>query len=296
MFDEQSLIERVDSLTQPLVPRPTDTPARLESVPDIRAVLFDVYGTLVISASGDIGLSADAARSDAFLDAWGAAGMDSALLPPGFDGPARLKEMILADHERVRARGIDHPEVDILELWQQLVSEVSGGDTEPTSDAQLRRLALEYELRTNPVWPMPDLAKTLDALSHRGLVLGIVSNAQFYTPLMLAAFLGRSVEEAGFDPRCCSWSYRQRVAKPSTAVYRPALEGLGTYHDIVPEEVLYVGNDMRNDVWPAQRHGCKTVLFAGDARSLRLRSDDANLVGVAADRVVHTLPQIINLL
>jgi len=33
-------------------------------------------------------------------------------------------------------------------------------------------------------------------------------------------------------------------------------------------KTLYVGNDMLNDIWTATEAGCRTVLFAGDQRSL----------------------------
>jgi putative hydrolase of the HAD superfamily len=56
--------------------------------------------------------------------------------------------------------------------------------------------------------------------------------------------------------------------------------------------VLYIGNDIRNDIWPADRLGCRTALFAGDARSLRLREDDERLSDVKPDRVVTALGQI----
>jgi putative hydrolase of the HAD superfamily len=49
---------------------------------------------------------------------------------------------------------------------------------------------------------------------------------------------------------------------------------------------------MRNDIWPAAAAGCQTVLFAGDARSLRLRADDPDVAGVVPDRVIIELAQI----
>jgi putative hydrolase of the HAD superfamily len=129
-------------------------------------------------------------------------------------------------------------------------------------------------------------------LRGRGLVLGIVSNAQFYTPLMLEGFLDSSLDDLGFDAECCAWSYRLLEAKPSTRIYEEALAGLERVHGIEPSEVLYVGNDLRNDIWPASLTGCRTALFAGDARSLRLREDDPRCTGVVPDRIVTDLRQI----
>jgi putative hydrolase of the HAD superfamily len=286
--DEALLIERIRSLASPLEPEPTNCEPQLTPLGGIRAVLFDIYGTLVISGCGDIGLTAAAQRQRPFLDAWRAAGLDTKGIPPDFDGPAALTAQTRAAHARSRAAGVDYPEVDILDIWRRVLDALAINCAPPT----LRLLAVEYELRTNPVWPMPGLSRVIATLAARGLVLGVVSNAQFYTPLTLQAFLGRPMDEAGFDPRCCAFSYREGIAKPATEVYTPALAGLREHHGIAREAVLYIGNDMRNDVRPAHALGCPTALFAGDARSLRLREDDPLLRDISPDRVVTSLTQL----
>ncbi len=272
------LVGRIRYLSTPLEPIPTDVAPRLDPLRGIRAVLFDVYGTLVISASGDIGPAGERDTTSAFAAALEAAGIAA----PTNVGPARLEQAIRAFHAQRKAAGTEFPEVDILDIW---------GHVLPSQD-HLARLAVEYECRVNPVWPMPGLGRLLENLRRRPLVLGIVSNAQFYTPLMLEGFLGAPLTDLGFDAACCAWSYRLLEAKPSTRIYEVALAGLDQVHGIVPNEVLYVGNDLRNDIWPASLIGCRTALFAGDARSLRLREDDPLCSGVVPDRVVTALWQI----
>lgn len=276
---QRDLISRIKELSGPLQPRPTNAAPRIEPVPGIRAVLFDIYGTLVISASGDIGLAGERDEKSAFVAAREAAGIESGRTA----GPKMLRDAIRKAHSERKTAGVDHPEVDILSIWSTLL---------PTEADRLPRLSVEYECRVNPVWPMAGLAECLSELKRRGLVLGIVSNAQFYTPLMLEAFLGASLADLGFDPGCCAWSYRLLEAKPSTRIYQNALCSLKERHGIASDEVLYVGNDVRNDIWPASLTGCQTALFAGDARSLRLREDDPRCAHVQADRVVTDLRQI----
>jgi putative hydrolase of the HAD superfamily len=278
--ERQDLIRRIRALSSPLSPRPTNAEPVLGPLSGIRAVLFDIYGTLVVSASGDIGLAGEQDEESAFRAALAAAGLER---PVGV-GPHDLKADIRAFHAERRAAGVEYPEVDILTIWKSVLG--SGENPE--------RLAVEYECRVNPVWPMPGLAELLSAIRGRGLVLGIVSNAQFYTPLMLEAFLGAPLPELGFDPECCAFSYRLLEAKPSTRIYREALEGLERGHGISSGEVLYVGNDVRNDIRPAAEVGCRTALFAGDARSLRLRKDDPTCTGVRPDRVIIELGQIVS--
>lgn len=286
------LVGRIRYLSTSLEPRPTDVAPKLDSLPGIRAVLFDVYGTLVISTSGDIGLARERPGERDPAGAFAAALEAAGIRAPATAGPARLEQAIRAFHARRKAVGTEFPEVDILAVWEEILGgEVLGGEI-PTSRDQFARLAVEYECRVNPVWPMPGLAQLLADLHRRPLVLGIVSNAQFYTPLMLEGFLGAPLADLGFDAECCAWSYRLLEAKPSTRIYQVALAGLDRVHGITPSEVLYVGNDLRNDIWPASLTGCRTALFAGDARSLRLREDDPRCAGVVPDRVVTALSQL----
>ena len=53
-----------------------------------------------------------------------------------------------------------------------------------------------------------------------------------------------------------------------------------------------VGNDVRNDLLGARAAGLRTALFAGDARSLRLRRDDPRSAAVCPDLVLTHLSQL----
>ena len=197
---------------------------------------------------------------------------------------------------RRRDEGIEFPEVDIVAVWRRVVGKLFKPEMNAAfSDAQLRRLAVEYECRTNPVWPMPGLRATLNTMRAAGRQLGIVSNAQFYTPLMFRALLDASPEALGFDPRLCAWSYEALQGKPSVALFQQVLNTLAAAYDIKPQQTLYVGNDMLKDIWPASQLGFKTALFAGDLRSLRLREDDERCRGLRPDLVIEHLSQLAEL-
>ncbi|WP_286292674.1 HAD family hydrolase [Methylomarinovum tepidoasis] len=275
------MIARIRALSRPLEPLPTAIEARLPRLAQVRAVLFDIYGTLFVSAAGEIGVGLAVDSDQAFAEALAAVG-----LPPR-GSSALLTAAIQAEHARKRAAGIDYPEVDIIAIWQAVLAEL--GLQAPLEMA--RRLALEYELRVNPVWPMPDLAETLAWLAGRGYLMGIVSNAQFFTPLLFPALVGKSLEELGFLPELCLFSWRLGVAKPSTRPFEAALTAL-VRHGVGAGEVLYVGNDIRNDIRPSVQVGMAGGLYAGDARSLRLREDDPGCRDVEPTCIFKTLSQI----
>lgn len=284
--------DTIRRLSQPLEPIATGYPPFLDKLPGIRALLFDIYGTLFISGSGEVGTARTSAREDAFAEALATIG----LAPTGSIHPALQFSFDLIEqrHAAGREQGIEYPEIDILEIWdlvlQRLLQDGAIPHT-PYNPADLKRLAVEYEARTNPVWPMPDLADCLDGIAEVHLPMGIVSNAQFYTRELFPAFLGRPANKCGFVPDLQVYSYEQGHAKPGEAIYCVAAEQL-VERGIAPSETLYVGNDMLNDIAPAHRVGFRTALFAGDSRSLRLRVGDPRVGEIRPDLVVTRLPDL----
>ncbi len=129
------------------------------------------------------------------------------------------------------------------------------------------------------------------ALRLAGFQLGIISNSQFYTPLLFPALVDQSLETLGCDPKLSFLSFEHRHAKPGAYLYELARNALEPY-GIAATQTLFVGNDMRNDVAPAAGVGFRTALFAGDQRSLRLRLEDADVARITPDIVVTQLNQI----
>ena len=276
------------------------TPAPVEG---IRAILFDIYGTLFVSASGDVGTALSEGENDRFTEAFAEAvphlvGMRARAR----DLPAELGESaseayfnaISRAHAASRRAGIDYPEVEIRHIWQEACDELTSAGFlfRQPDPAEIERLALSYELRSNPVWPMPEAARTLGELATAGYRLGIVSNAQFFTPLLFPALMGAEPQDLGFDPGACTFSFAQGVAKPSSRLFDEPLRHLRDSHGITPAEILYVGNDMRNDILTAGRAGCRTCLFAGDRRSLRLRGGDREAADITPDAVIRSMSEL----
>lgn len=295
---QTSLIQSIRENSRPLAPEPTRVNPQLPRLDNIAAVLFDIYGTLLISASGDVG-TAMAMDNTAALEA--ALRKTNLSANPGAAaarGAELLLDSIHTTHAKLRKNGIEHPEIDIRTTWEDVFARLAGEELiTSVPDAETRlRFAVEYESRVNPVWPMPGAAETLAALRNNNIHLGIVSNAQFFTPLLFDALLEKSVAELGFDKQLCSWSFQQLEAKPSTNIFRKPLRTLREKWGIEANSVLFIGNDMRNDIAPAAACGCRTALFAGDARSLRLRVGELGNTASDPDAILTRLTQLTKIL
>ena len=275
--------QQIDAYIVPLTVIPTSRQRSGAIDGVIQCVLFDIYGTLFISGSGDIGITAKRARQTGaiarLIDKYRIAMTADALLDA-------LYAAIAQKHHAKRRRGVDFPEVVIEQIWKEMLT-LDRIET-------IRQFAAEFELIVNPVYPMPHLNHTLADLATRGCFMGIISNAQFYTPLLFEWFLGSRPEKLGFSEELIFYSYRYGHAKPSSFMFDRAIEALDA-RQISPETVLFVGNDMKNDIYPARRAGMKTALFAGDSRSLRMRCEDPCCRDLTPDIVITDLIQLTDL-
>jgi putative hydrolase of the HAD superfamily len=265
---------------RPLKPIPTGVKPAGRLGQKIACVLFDIYGTLFVSGSGDIGTEAQKdppkKQVTALFEKYAVAESFVTLRQ-------KLTAAVKNHHARSRARGIDFPEVRIEDIW--------AGVLNVDDKEKMKCFAVEYEAIVNPVYPMPHLAQVLQALKTTGVCLGLVSNAQFFTPYLFEWFLGQTPAQLGFEPDLAVFSYQHGVAKPSQALFEKTLNPLKG-HDISLEKVLYVGNDMLNDIYPATKLGFQTALFAGDKRSLRLRTDNSRCQKLVPDITITDLRQL----
>ena len=283
------LVTFISSHSYPLDPVLPDLPTEL--VPRVgrhlplapRAVLFDVYGTLFLSGSGDISIASEDQSTHPFRRA-----LEHVDTQPS---AALTREVSIAyhntiaeDHASAAASGEAYPEVDILSVWRRAVG------TLHLTDDDLQRLAVAYETFANPTWPMPGAATLLHAAAGV-FTIGIVSNAQFYTPLLFPALLGETINDFGFATQAVAFSWKRRVAKPDARLFDSPLAYLSD-RGIDSSRVVYVGNDMLNDVAAARSRGCMTVLFAGDTRSLRLRTGDPRVESILPDSIVRSLTDL----
>ncbi len=248
---------------EPMDPNPTQVLPKINRLANIRAVIFDIYGTLVISGSGDVGSADPAGQDSRIVDSIAAVGFRSESMPNAADLVRKIQQL----NEDRRSDTCHYPEVDVVEAWRQILRE----HQIELATNQVVELAAEYESRANPTWPMPGARELLSRLKGSGLSLGIVSNAQVFTiPLVKDLTVQRGLAAAGFDLDLCVFSNRYRHAKPGPRLFDVLRTGLAK-RGIKPAEAIYVGNDMLNDVWAASQAGLRTAWFAGDKRSCRAR-------------------------
>ncbi|MDR3011769.1 MAG: HAD family hydrolase [Chitinispirillales bacterium] len=272
-----------------LIPRKLK--GKFQQLKGMRAVVFDVYGTLVNYWRP--GFEDRPCREDLLLQAFSEISamfeMDGTLtkMNPA-DPPARTLNdfyngLIALNHQKSVGEGIEFPEVRLDEVWSVIVMMLkrNGYDAEArfpggaaasasTMAAEFARyLAYTYNFLSMGRTLYPEVASALKKMKGGNITLGILSDAQLYTPIDLTLLLreqsGGTIDDYNemFDADLTFFSYQYGYVKPSDILFRKLFDALYEYH-ITPAQTVFVGNDLATDIKPAAALGMRTALFCGD--------------------------------
>lgn len=289
------LHQRFKKLSKPLSAQPTAVEPHLIKLHGVKVIAYDFYGTLFISGVGDIGVDDGNLGPDIFLDILKGARIEIKSSGAADKGFKIYNTVVHRFIEKLKADGIEYPEPDIRKVWSEVLKIMkSEGHVQFDDDPALfERISVEFEARINPVWPMPGVKETLLYFKKLGVPQGIISNSQFYTPVVLEALTETSLTGLGFNKNLLHWSFEEKMKKPGLSFYKNYLKKLEKFQPgLKAEDVLYIGNDMLKDVWPAHTVGMRTALFAGDTRSLKWRADDPRCKNLKPDLIITELSQL----
>lgn len=252
-----------------------------------RVVLWDVYGTLLISTVGDLEQRLAKKESpEPYFDALQKAGFNIAH-PAG--NPAEVFHQLIAeDHERSKSRGLHQPEVVIEDIWQRLIERILPGQW--ATPLQARFISVYFELNTNPSCLREEAGEIIEELHRLGYAQGILSNAQFYTGVILRHALGEGIWSL-LHPELLFWSYQMGVAKPDPAPFSRARAMLK--RKAVPSShVIMIGDNYANDIIPAKQWGWRTIQLTASGNSPACPSADSQ----SADYHCESLNQVYEVL
>jgi len=172
-----------------------------------------------------------------------------------------------------------YPEFDVVELFREFIKQrvFEPGVIPPEKLKWLPVfLAEAYRgISRNRLQLYPGVLEVLNDLRPR-YKLAVISDAQsaWCLPEMHAVGI-----DGYFDAVIVSGDFGYR--KPDSRLFSAALTAL----EVVPENVLFVGNDMYRDVYAAQRQGIKTVFFSSNQGSKQEE-------GVKPDYIIYQFSEI----
>ena len=215
---------------------------------DIRAVAFDVNGTLVRILTDD-GME-QIFRSIAHF-----------LTYQGIDLHRHQVRDLYFEHmkEQRQASPEEHPEFDAVGIWRSILQAHLTEFTRALPAEKLEQMPLFLAEMYRGISRCrlrlyPHVREVLDVLRER-YPLAAVTDAQ-------SAYARAELHKVGlldyFDPIVVSGDHGYR--KPDRRLFQLALDRMG----VAAEHALYVGNDMHRDIFGAQEAGMTTVMVESD--------------------------------
>jgi FMN phosphatase YigB (HAD superfamily) len=290
----------------PPEPDPVKAKPHLVCLPEVRAVLWNVYGTLLNIAGGELwfehpqafvmSVALDKAIQE--FKMWG-----SMSRKPGQPSEylQQLYAQVLIEQRTVPGGSERYPEVSSERLWEALIKKLLQKDYKfdagfyGSLNEFSRKVAYFFHASLQGTACYKGAAGALRYVAEAGLSQGLLADGQCFTLVQLQRGLAPEDPEARLEDLLTDGltvlSHEARAKKPSDRLFRQALNALSE-RGIAPNQVLHVGSRLQQDLVPARRLGMRTALFAGDRASLQATPEQLNLPASRPDVLLTKLKQI----
>jgi FMN phosphatase YigB (HAD superfamily) len=289
----------------PEIERPSAKP-HLVHLPDVRAITWSVYGTLLAIGGGELYFE----HPNAFVmevalgkiiqefKMW-----DKMSRKPGkpSDHLKQIYSQVLTEQRALGGAVERYPEILADRLWEACIKKLL--KNEYTWDAGFygalnefsHKMAYFFHSSLQGITSYPGAVSALRHVKGSDFCQGLIADTQCFTLLQLQRCLARQDPAVQIqdliDPELCACSHELRVRRPAERAFRHVLSALGK-HGIDPPQVLHIGSDIARDVVPAKRLGMKAGLFAGDKASIHATSKQLKEPVSRPDVLLTELTQI----
>lgn len=314
----QSLAEYAEWLAErnlrwPAPPKfePVNAAPYIKPLADIKAVAWDIYGTLLRITDGELMfVHPQAVRMEIALDKtiqefnmW-----QSMSRKPGAPWEYML-QMYERAYDELRLQGSGRKgelvEIDAAKIWRKILDKLDKNDFRydvgqyGDFDEFSEKIAYFFHSALQGVEAAPSAAATLTMISDAHLPQGLIADAQGLTQTQLLRGLhaqGTLADRAvWFDRSLVTLSYLEGVRKPSKSLYVTAATRF-QQRGIRPENVLFISSRLREDLIVAKAAGFRTALYAGEKLSLSATASDLRDPTTKPDRLLTQLPQLRDIL
>ena len=278
----------------------------LKPIAGIRAVTWNVYGTLLRISDGDLLFQhPQAIRMEVALDKtiqefnmW-----NSMTRKPGKPWEyLLLKYQHVLDELKMASSGRkgDVTEVNSAHVWRKLLGMLDKKDYEYDQsfygdlNELSEKVAYFFHSALQGIEASEDALQGLRTLQSGGLKQALLADAQPFTIIQLI----RSLEQQGtmpdqglFAPALSTYSCVEGVRKPSKTLYLRAVDRFVKL-GIQPDQILHVSSRVREDLAIAKSLGMRTALYAAEKLGLQAAPEDLKDPSTKPDRLVTSVSQV----
>lgn len=306
-------LQEKPGLIWPRPPKPVPLKATpfLKPIPAIKAVAWEIYGTLLTIDLGKlVQLHSQELRMQIALQKtidefhmW-----YSMSRKPGQPWEYMLRQYTTVLEELQMAgakRKGDYPEVNSARVWNKLLDRLQRNeyaydeDFFGDLDALAIKVAYFFHASLQGVAAAPAACETLKTLTMMGIRQALVADAQPFTTAQLSETLRSQSHFEGtsevFASSLSTLSCEEGLRKPSLTFYEHAASRLRNA-GIAPDRVLYVTHRLRDDIAGAKKVGFRTALLAADANCCSVTQEDMRDPALKPDRLLTEIAQVLEII
>lgn len=295
---------------QPLAPVPVKATPSCQPLAGIRAVLWDVYGTLLRVTEGrfrilpeqEIRLQVALDKTIHEFNMW-----NYLYRKPGPPWQS-LIGIYCSTVERMQMRAVaagDTPEVNLVDVWAGLIIKllekdypIDEGRYGPP-EAFAEKVAYFFHCSLQGLSARDAAAEVARYITEVGYVQGCLADGQSFTSLQLQRCLSQQAElpslAALFRPAALVYSSEFGVRKPSGTLFQAAVARLAG-QGISADQILHVSCRLQSDLIPARKAGMKTALLVAEKDGLEVAKELLRDPATRPDRLLTDLEQLRELL
>ena len=305
------LAERDLRWPAPPKPDPISATPSIGPLDGIRAVIWNIYGTLLRITDGDllfqhpqrIRMEVAIEKTIQEFNMW-----NSMIRRPGKPSDYFLPKYLNAVQEEPLTSGNrkgDIPEINAAQIWMNMIGllarkeysydESFYGDLEE----YVQKIAYFFHASMQGANAAGNALRTLMSIADAGYRQAALANAQCFTLVQLTQALRaqgtmHDVTEL-FADSLNILSYEWGIRKPSLSLYAQMILRVNEL-EIEPNQVLLVGTRVQDDLAVAKSCGFRTVLYAAEKTSLQATADDLKNPTTRPDRMITDLIQLRDIL
>ncbi len=307
-----NLLGERSNLIFPKAPRrkPIKATPAIKPIPEIKVVLWSVYGTLLSIDSGrllhqhhqELRMQIALQKTIEEFKMW-----QSMSRKPGQPWVYLLQQYNgLIEDQRIAAtaRKGDSREVDSAVVWARMIEKLKRNEYQWDEgyygglEEVAVKVAYFFHAMLQGTEAFEGCAETLARLQQAGIRQGLLDDAQQFTLAQLVYQLKRQGADgnlaAFFSPELSALSYQLEIRKPSPSLYQAAATRCSA-RGFTPEQVLYLTNRLTDDLGMAKKVGFRTGLMVVDEACTELTTADLKTPEFRPDRLLTDMRQVLDI-
>ena len=307
-----NLLGERSNLIFPKAPRrkPIKATPAIKPIPEIKVVLWSVYGTLLSIDSGrllhqhhqELRMQIALQKTIEEFKMW-----QSMSRKPGQPWVYMLQQYNgLIEDQRIAAtaRKGDCREVDSAVVWARMIEKLKRNEYQWDEgyygglEDVAAKVAYFFHAMLQGTEAFEGCAETLARLQQAGIRQGLLDDAQQFTLAQLVYQLKRQGADgnlaAFFSPDLSALSYQLEIRKPSPSLYQAAATRCSA-RGFTPEQVLYLTNRLTDDLGMAKKVGFRTGLMVVDEACTELTTADLKNPEFRPDRLLTDMRQVLDI-